>query len=427
MKTAPSEPAPAAPKSGRLLQSDLIFSAVSFATGLGNLAFQGVMARHLKEQGQYGNANSALNAMIPLLGLLPSIASLAVTHYIAHFTSCGDHARLQGLLAGCRKFLIRLTLAGSAVAVVAIKPLSHFFGYHETLMLTTLACSLISLWASLGCALCQGFAWFKRLAFIGFLSMLARLCFGWFVTLKWPSPETAVLATAFSMLAYALLFLWKRDLKANPGQAISPWNHEFVYYLVTSAACVCGGYFFLQGDLLVAKKFLTNSQNDAYNCAERLAAALPMTVSPLLIVLFTSRSGARAGNIVGEQLKLLGLYVSGLLCGAGLLYVLRGLCVRIILGRSSPEAEAMIGQLALVMVFAGLLQSLALWSLASRWSKICLLYGALGIVYWLTLLAFGKSPAALLHTMLVSAGLACGVVVIFWLITMHRHRHSVRG
>ena len=101
-----------------LLQSGLVFSAISFVTGLGNMAFQGVMARHLKEQGQYGNANSALNALMPLLSLAPSIATFAVAHYVAHFNARGDSGRLQGLLAGCRKFLFRLTLAGSAVAML---------------------------------------------------------------------------------------------------------------------------------------------------------------------------------------------------------------------------------------------------------------------------------------------------------------------
>jgi hypothetical protein len=73
-------------------------------------------------------------------------------------------------------------------------------------------------------------------------------------------------------------FLEKRSVVH--GEAISPWNPEFVYYLVVSAACVSGGYFFTQGDLLVAKKFFSGGENDAYNCAERLAAALPIAVAP---------------------------------------------------------------------------------------------------------------------------------------------------
>jgi hypothetical protein len=411
---------------GGLLQSGLIFSAISFITGLGNMAFQAVMARHLKEHGDYGNANSAINALIPLLGLLPAVAAFAVVHYIAHFKACGDHARLQGLLVGCRKFLFWITIAGSVLAVLVIQPLSNYFHYSGSLMLATLVCTLLGLWASFAGALCQGLSWFKRLAFIGLLTMLLRVGFGWFVTLKWPSPETAVLASAFALLANLILLYWRKELSL-PSAPVSPWNREFVYFIIVSAACVVGSYLFTQGDLLIAKKFFVGTDNDAYNCAERLAAALPITVSPLLAVLFTSRSGARSGNVVVEQLKLLGIYVFGLLFGAGMLYVLRGLCVRIILGRTSPEAEAMIGQLAIAMVFVGLLQSIAFWSLASRWWKISLLYGGLGLTYWLILLEIGTTPAALLRTMPVVTGLAFGLLFCLWLVTMKRHHHGEPG
>ena len=414
-----ADDAPSGLRAGSLLRSGIVFSAISFVTGLGNMAFQGVMARHLREQGQYGNANSALNALMPLLSLAPTIATFAVAHYVAHFNARGDSGRLQGLLVGCRKFLFRLTLAGSVLAVLVIKPLSIFFHYSPTLMLATLVCTLLSLWASLAGALCQGLAWFKRLAFIGLLAMLLRVSFGWLVTLKWPSPETAVLASAFALLAYLVLLFWKNDLVVH-GEAVSPWNSEFVYYLVVSAACVSGGYFFTQGDLLVAKRFFSGGENDAYNCAERLAAALPIAVAPLLTVLFTSRSGARTGNIVGDQLKLLGLYLFGLVLGAAALFVLRDFCVKLIMGRSAPEAEAMIARLAVTMVFVGLLQALALWALASRWMKISLLYGALGLGYWLILLFLGKSPAALLHVMPATAGVAFFILFFVWFAALRR-------
>ena len=60
-------------RTGNLLQSGIIFSAISFVTGLGNLAFQGVLGRHLSGPGQYGNANSALGGLMTLLGLLPAV------------------------------------------------------------------------------------------------------------------------------------------------------------------------------------------------------------------------------------------------------------------------------------------------------------------------------------------------------------------
>jgi 4-amino-4-deoxy-L-arabinose transferase-like glycosyltransferase len=87
----------------------------------------------------------------------------------------------------------------------------------------------------------------------------------------------------------------------------------------------------------------------------------------------------------------------------------------------------MIGQLAIAMVFVGLLQSIAFWSLASRWWKISLLYGALGLTYWLILLEIGTTPAALLRTMPVVTGLAFGLLFCLWLVTMKRHHHGEPG
>jgi hypothetical protein len=404
----------------KLLKSGIIFTAISFVTGLGNLAFQAVLGRHLKGEGQYGDANSALGGLMTLLGLLSAVAIFAVTHYIAHFNASDDSARLQGLLLGCRKFLLRLTIAGSVLAVLLVKPLSIFFHYNESLMLVALCCALLGLWVALATALCQGLAWFKRLALIGFLTMTLRIFFGWFVTLKWPSAETAVMATGFSMLAYLTLLLWRKDLSLH-GTPVSPWNREFAQYFGVSAAFVVGGYCFTQGDYLVANKFFTKGELDAYVAAGILARALPMTVAPLLTVLFTSRSSQRAGGIVAEQLKLMGLSTLGLVFGAICLFVLRTFCLKLI-GKYSPEAADMIGHFSITMVFVGLLQSLAYWALASRWIKISLLYGGLGIGYWLALLFLGKSPAALLQTMPVAAGLAFGALFLVWLVAMRLHK-----
>jgi hypothetical protein len=146
-----------------------------------------------------------------------------------------------------------------------------------------------------------------------------------------------------------------------------------------------------------------------------------MTVAPLLIVLFTHRSAAHTGDALREQLKLIALYTVGLLCGAVGLLLLRTFFLAMI-GRNTPEAVAMIGPLALTMVFVALLQALAIWALASRWVKIALLYGGLGLIYWIVLFYFGTSPANLLKTMPIVAGLAFGILFFAWFTAMRWHR-----
>jgi hypothetical protein len=76
------------------------------------------------------------------------------------------------------------------------------------------------------------------------------------------------------------------------------------------------------------------------------------------------------------------------------------------------------------MTFVGLVQAFAMWALASRWLKIALLYGALGLGYWLTLLAFGKSPEELLRVMPIVSGMAFVVLFSVWLIAMRTHKIS---
>ena len=82
---------------------------------------------------------------------------------------------------------------------------------------------------------------------------------------------------------------------------------------------------------------------------------------------------------------------------------------------------AMMGRLAVTMIFVGLLQAFAIWSLASRWLNISLLYGALGVAYWLALLALGKDATSMLRVMPVAAGAALVILFTGWIILMRRN------
>ena len=63
---------------------------------------------------------------------------------------------------------------------------------------------------------------------------------------------------------------------------------------------------------------------------------------------------------------LIGLYAIGLGCGVIGLLILRTFCLKL-LHKYTFEAADMIPRLAITMLFVGLLQALAMWSLASRW------------------------------------------------------------
>ena len=408
----------------KLLQSGLIFTIISFLSNIVYYLFQVVMSRQFANaSGEFGLMNNTIN-LVGFLGLPLAIATQAVAHDIARFHYSGNDERLHGLLAGCRKFLFHMTIGGSIAAAILVKPLGDYFQIpRATLTIIVLVCVLGNLWASYVTALCQGLGWFKRLALIGLLAATARLMFGWPATKISPIAEWGVLASVAMVLPNLLLFFWRKEFPRRTGAATSPWDREFVQFLIVSTAYNLGANFLSQGDTLVAQKYFSEANRDAYCAAEKLAVALVTGAGPLLIVLFTHRSRRQHhhGDELSDQLKLLGFYAAALILGAGCLYLLRGFCLQL-LHRKTPEAVAMMGQLCVTMVFVGLLQALAMWSLASRWIKISLLYGILGIGYWVLLLTLGRTPADLLRVMPFAAGIAFAILFIFWVTAMRHHK-----
>jgi hypothetical protein len=404
----------------KLWRSGVVWSVLYFIGGLGNFAFSAMIARRLSHgpHGEFGYSNTTQTGFISFLSLPLSMVSAAVIHYIAHFRGRNDEARLQGLLAGCQKFLLQATIAGSLLAIVLAKPLGSFFDYRPTLMLAALIYILVNLWSIFGMALCQGMAWFKRLAVINLIAVGLRYLFGWVLTEKYPTAEMAVTATTLSLLANVSLFYWWKDIFRHAAARISPWNRDFVRFLLVAGAYVAGNWFFINGQELVAQKYFSAEDLDAYEFAARFGLALPGTVAPFLLVMFTSRSGGRKEH--SDQRILLALYAAGLACGAAGLIVFRHALVRLMSGHPNPQAAAILVPFTVAMIFGGLLQAIGLWSLGSRWLKLTALYGGLGLVYWLTLLLTGHTPAMLLRVMPCAAGAAFCILLTTWLATLRR-------
>jgi O-antigen/teichoic acid export membrane protein len=399
----------------KLWRSGIFWSVLTFVGGLGNLAFSAMIFRRLS-QTEYGYSNTTMT-YVGFLSLPLSMVSTALIHYIAYFRGQNDEARLQGLLAGCQKFLLKATIAGSLLVVVLANPLGRVFGYRASLVLVALICVLVGLWSGFAVALCQGMAWFKRMAILGLVAVGMRLLFGWVMTKRFPTAEIAVLAFAFSLLANLSLLYWWKDIFRHGATRISPWNQEFVNFLLVTGAYVVGNWFFLNGDDLVANKYFPGDNLGAYEVAARWDRALPGIVLPLLLVMFTSRSGGKERQALSDQRILLSLYAVGLGCGTAGLITFRDLLVKIICGHPNPQAAGMLIPFTVTMAFVGLGQAVAIWSLASRWLNLALFYGALGLIYWLTLMLLGHTPVTLLKIMPLGAGAAFCLLLVLWLWT----------
>lgn len=409
-------------------RSGVIYTAVNFLTLLIGFGFQIVVGRQLRgHPGEFGFVQAAI-AFIGFLALPLTIATQSVTHYIARFHFGSDDERLHGLLTGCRKFLLHMTIVGSVAAVLLIKPLGDFFHIPRvTLTLVALICVLAQFWSSFITALCQGLGWFKRLALIVLLSAVIRFAFGASFTALYPMAEWAVLASSVMLLANLVLLFWRMEFPRKTAGAASPWSMEMIQFLVLTTAWAVGSNCFSQYDPLVAQRYFSGPELDNYTAVGLLARQIPSLVGPLLAVLFTLRSSHQSqGNPLREQLKLLSLYACGLVCNAIGLFVLRSVGLRL-LGHDTPQANGMVAPFATAMVFIGLIQAMGTWALASRWIRISLLYGALGFAYWLALLFFGRTPPTLLRLMPVAAGLAFGILFTAWFAAMRRNGMPIQS
>lgn len=365
---------------------------------------------------EFGYSSTTVN-YCNFLNLPIAIVSTSLIHYIAHFRGQNDEARLQGLLAGCQRFLFFATIAGSIVAVIVAEPVARFFGFRTTLMLVGVVYILVNLWSGFAVALCQGMAWFKRIAIIALVAVGMKVAFAWVTTRQYPTAEMAVSATIFSLLANLSLLYWWKDIFRHGAQRISPWNKEFVHFLLVTGAYVAGNYFFLQGDSMVAQKFFPPNDLGEYLYANKWAVALPLTVAPLLLVMFTSRSGGNGEHASSDQRILLSLYTVGMICGAGSIIVLRSFLIRILAHHDNPHAASMLIPYTVTMTFVGLGQAIAMWSLASRWFRLAIVYGAFGLIYWITLLLLGHTPETLLRIMPIGTGATFFTLLAGWLLT----------
>ena len=184
----------------KILHSGLIFTGISFVVGGGNFFLQGIIRRNLTASGEFGWAG-ATELFTTLLGLPLMIAITAITHHVAHFSGSGDEARLNGLLVGCRRFLLKFTLALSVLGVLLIQPLTRYFEIpRQSLMLTALAGLFIGLWSGYAMALAQGMGWFKRVALIGLVAVAVKILFAWAVTSRYPVAEAGGIALAGARL-----------------------------------------------------------------------------------------------------------------------------------------------------------------------------------------------------------------------------------
>ena len=178
----------------------------------------------------------------------------------------------------------------------------------------------------------------------------------------------------------------------------------------------------------MAQRYFSGRDLGLYTAAGLLGRALPMVVGPMLTVLFTSRSGHRTEGACANSWSCWALYAVGLAQGPPACCSCADFWVRLIFGKYTPEAAAMVSRLAVTMAFIGLMQAVGMWALASRWLKVALSLWGVRAGLLVGALAWGTSPPVMLQLMPVAAGVGLWPAVSFrgWsaMRTSHPGRRS---
>jgi O-antigen/teichoic acid export membrane protein len=426
MISEPARPAPssASTRTSRFfLTSGVVLTALVFISSCGNFLYQIVMCRLLPTV-EVGLMNAAL-AILGLVIVPMVAASRALAHFVSRHDASGDQAALNQLLACCQRWLRQWTWRVLAAELLLLYPIMSWLGFERlSLMLVIGLCVPALLWSSVGEQWFNGLGRFYEVGLLTFLSMLVRVISGILLVWWMPQADGAVAASFFAALVMAAVILVGPH--PDPGaQTGNVPNLELRSYLLASLAAGLGIFLFTMGDVLAAKRHLTDFGLGQYTKSGLLGRAVLWGAFPVLVVYFTQRSARDRSD--ASSWRLLGLYAGLVGVGCILLVALAGPLSAMLVPTAErahlSDVTFLTRAFAMAMVPLAILQAVGMAALAGRRIRLCLTFGGLAMAYAATLLAFQAGPHLLLS--LVTGG-AWGIVLIFAMVALVQWSRSKR-
>jgi O-antigen/teichoic acid export membrane protein len=334
---------------------------------------------------------------------------------VARYHAQQNMAEVDRLKKASSAFLFYLTLGGSVLALLIIKPLTGFFHVpRAALTMAALGCIVAGMWGTLATSWCQGLSLFNLLAVLSLGSVALRILAGGIGCSVWPSAEMGMLASvAASAFTVTAVFWREREVIRTRADWQPIWQRDFLVYLLASLAVCLANYFFTQIDVVVAQRYLSGEDLGAYSAAGLFARGILWLPGPVLVVFFTARSGQdRSDKVTGSQLAL---FTALLVIGAGGVAGAKELLCRILWGHADPAVVQLMNRFALAMIPVGLLQALGFHFLAARRYPHCFAFGICGLFYAIALTWWGRSADQLL---LLIFGGALGSLGVLGLVTV---------
>ncbi|HUB67904.1 MAG TPA: hypothetical protein VL981_10510 [Candidatus Methylacidiphilales bacterium] len=401
-------------KTGQSLGVWLVVALLNFAT---QLVFCHELTRH---PGEFGLFNTALGitglAAVPLLAL-----NQAFTLYFAREHAPERRERVESIRAVSLFVTEASALAWVILLIPLLGKLLPLLGvYRFQAELFTVLVAAVTLGALVSEA--ASFNHLRLWTGLAVSASLARLGAGAFLGHSQPWAESGLGAFFLAGLITLIPALRQRQIERDWRKAWQALrDRDFLIHLGATLSTVLAIFLFTSADRIVALSHFIDPFNnlgrvdlnlfDGYQTAGLLSRALLWGTQPLLLLLYAARSPLQKTS--AASLTFFWIYLGALFGGVILLILVAPWLSRLFCGSANDYHSTVfyLPGFALTMLPLGLLQGLAIFSLASRRHPECFVLGGSSLAY-LLLLWFAGQPVYMLAFM-VGGGIVSSMLVLF--------------
>lgn len=378
----------------------------------GNYIFNLLMGRMLTP-GEYG-ALISLISLTMVVSLPSAIITTVVTKFSADFFARKEIFKITRLIRRFTKYTLLLGLGVFIVFILASSFINDFFNIKSVnLVILTGIMVSFSLVSSINHGVLRGLLFFKILAFLGIITVLIKLLFGWYSVSNHYAVFGALLAIFLSNFIswlisfYPIRHLLKETRKESFGLRKKILSFSLPTFLVTAATTL-----FLNSDLLLVKHFFNAEEAGIYVSSSIMGRAIFYALSPIPSVLFpiVSQKFAKGKEVVKEL--VLGMFLTLLAGLFGVLFYFShsDFIVKVFFPNPSyQKAEAIIGFYALYMLVYALVSLLIQFFLVVENKKICYISLCFSVLQAITIAIFHKS---LLQIIFISIAILCCLLLV---------------
>ena len=401
-----------------------LFILLNFVSSLFELGFNGIVARLPEgDYGVYGRLFSLYFIIsVPFLGV-----QLLVSKEVSSYLATDAHGKAATFV---KKSLLHVTITGCSLALLGIifsRFIAEFLNIEGTTPVILLMLILICYTPfPVFVGTVQGSKKFITAGIIAIFWGIFRFFNGAVAFWGFGGRLNGILVGITLAVILTVLFAWTRarSIFKTAGEKLTDGEFRRAYSLVIPIAFTLFAVTVLRSiDLVLAGRFFSPAEADAYTCASQVGKAFFM-LTAIVMVMFPHVSEQR--SLKQDPLiyitKSLAVTVGLMLVGILISVISPGLIMRIItVGKTIPGAEPLIQIIGIVIMCVSIIHIIAHYLLAQHKSGFIPVLVA-GIILQVVLISvFHSTPLEMLWAVCSANAITMGLMIAFLVVDQRKH------